>query len=173
MGASRNELENDQDVADELHHFAVQEWYGASFAVPRFLTMKPLGRSAYACDLAWTQESEISTKHILQSVCINFRTILDQALDVALNVAILDLGKRPPTDGSDNSSNGALKERVRRKMNDPAAHPRMDPKEVMVALELSKSAVYEHKGLERVATGTRAVRFSTKSVVALRNSPPE
>jgi hypothetical protein len=73
----------------------------------------------------------------------------------------------------DNSSGGGLRQRVRRKMGDPAANPEMDAREVMVALELSKSAVYEHPRLDRVSTGTRAVRFTTKSVVALKSSAPE
>ena len=73
----------------------------------------------------------------------------------------------------DNSSGGGPHQRARRKMGDPAANPEMDAREVMAALGLSKSAVYEHKGLDRVSNGTRAVRFATKSVVALKLSAPE
>jgi hypothetical protein len=60
-----------------------------------------------------------------------------------------------------------------RKVADPVTNPLMTPGEAMAYLGLSKSVVYEHPGLERKSTGTRAVRFATASVLAVKNSPPE
>jgi hypothetical protein len=64
-------------------------------------------------------------------------------------------------------------EMANRKMSDPAKYPLMTAKEVMAYLQISKSTVYEHPGLERAPTGTKAARFTTKSVIAVKNSAPE
>lgn len=63
--------------------------------------------------------------------------------------------------------------RANNKMSDPKKYPDMTAKEAMAALQLGKSAIYEHPGLARVPTGTRAVRFTTQSVIDIKNSPPE
>lgn len=58
-------------------------------------------------------------------------------------------------------------------MSDPDRCPTMTAHEVVAALGLSKSAVYDHPRLVRGSTGTRAVRLTTKSVLAVKNSAPE
>jgi hypothetical protein len=63
--------------------------------------------------------------------------------------------------------------RAERALSDPAKYPIMTPKEVMAALHLKKSVVYEHPKLVRASTGTRNVRFTTASVKAIRESSPE
>jgi hypothetical protein len=63
--------------------------------------------------------------------------------------------------------------RANLKMKDPDRNYVMSAKEVMAVLGISKSAVYEHKGLELASTGTKAKRFTAKSVMAIKNSPPD
>jgi hypothetical protein len=60
-----------------------------------------------------------------------------------------------------------------RKVANPERYPHMNAHEVAAALGISRKSVYEHKGLERVATGTKKVLWSTKSVIAVKDSPPE
>jgi hypothetical protein len=108
----------------------------------------------------------------------SFRDAVIDDVDVPYWEAVLAVFQAKAKEGVavpqvDNSSGGGLHQRARRKMGDPAANPEMDAKEVMVALGLSKSAVYEHPRLDRVSTGIRAVRFTTKSVLALKDSAPE
>ena len=59
------------------------------------------------------------------------------------------------------------------KMENPAQYPRMTAREAAAALQLGKSAIYQHPLLEKAGTGTGKVLFTTKSVLAVRNSPPE
>jgi hypothetical protein len=60
-----------------------------------------------------------------------------------------------------------------RKLADPSKYPRMNAREVAAALGISLKSVYEHPGLEEVATGTRRRLWSTESVRALINSRPK
>jgi hypothetical protein len=64
-------------------------------------------------------------------------------------------------------------EMANRKMSDPAKYPVMTAREVMACLQIGKSTVYEHPGLERAPTGTKAARFTTQSVIAVKKSAPE
>jgi hypothetical protein len=59
------------------------------------------------------------------------------------------------------------------KMADPVKYPRMTAKEAMAALGLSRSAIYDHRTIERASTGNKSVRFTTQSILNTRNSPPE
>jgi hypothetical protein len=59
------------------------------------------------------------------------------------------------------------------KTENPARYPRMTAREAAAALQLSKSAIYEHPLLERAGTGASKVLFTTKSVLAVKNSSPE
>jgi DNA invertase Pin-like site-specific DNA recombinase len=62
---------------------------------------------------------------------------------------------------------------AQRAVKDSVKYPTMTAEEVMAKLHLSKSAVYEHPKLERAPTGTRSVRYTTKSVIAVLESNPE
>jgi hypothetical protein len=64
----------------------------------------------------------------------------------------------------------SAKASAERAIADPGRYPRMTAEEVMAYLCLSPSAVYEHRKLERVSTGGRAVRFTTLSVKAIIDS---
>ncbi len=59
------------------------------------------------------------------------------------------------------------------KMENPARYPRMTAREAAAALQLSKSAIYEHPLLEKAGTGTSKVLFTTKSVLAVKDSLPD
>ena len=161
----------------------------ANWRAPKWLWMQPNGPRPYDALTAWEQMNEAETRKALTHLRENrwicsLKSTVDQLVGSSHEVLAkhqkVVQGRhngsagQPSTRNSENNSETVHnRRRASDKMNDPAAYPEMNAREVMVALELSKSAVYEHKGLERVATGTRAVRFSTKSVVALKNSPPE
>lgn len=64
-------------------------------------------------------------------------------------------------------------ESAQRALDNPSRYRLMTAEEVMWCTGLKSSAVYEHTKLERSSTGTKAVRFTTKSVIAVMKSSPE
>ncbi len=60
-----------------------------------------------------------------------------------------------------------------RKLSDPSKYTSMNAREIAAALGISRKSVYEHEGLEKVGTGTRRRLWTTESVKAIKNSPPE
>jgi hypothetical protein len=60
-----------------------------------------------------------------------------------------------------------------RKLSDPSKYRHMNAREIAVALGISIKSVYEHSVLERFPTGTRKRLWTTESVMAVKNSPPE
>lgn len=105
---------------------------------------------------------------------------LDRGLGEAEHPARVKLAMQPARLSADQPAAEAVTPNLQdryliqadRKMNDPDRYPTMTAQEAMAALNLSSSKVYDHHHLERVSTGTRAVRFTTKSVLAVKNSPP-
>ena len=60
-----------------------------------------------------------------------------------------------------------------RALNDPKKYPSMTAREIAAALNTSIQAVYKHPELELFPTGNRSRRWTTESVLAIRNSLPE
>ena len=58
------------------------------------------------------------------------------------------------------------------KLSDPSKFPHMTAREVAAALGISIKAVYEHPRIEEFPTGIGKRLWTTRSVLALINSPP-
>jgi len=129
------------------------------------------------------------TEKLLRTWRRKFDSSLDYGLEKAKHAARVSLAKkptfwatpsqvrlsadRPSAQAANLNPRDIYLTQARRKMSDPHKNPVMNANEVMAALQLSRSAVYEHRRLQRSATGNAAVRFTTESVIAVKNSPPE
>ncbi len=121
------------------------------------------------------------TEKLLRTWRLKFDSSLEYGLEKAKHGARISLAMQLAPSAATNQAAEAAKAnpqdryltQARRKTNDAHNNPSMNAKEAMAALQLSKTAVYEHKHLVRVNNGTRSVRFTTDSVIAVKNSPPE
>src|SRR5579864_7959542 len=57
-----------------------------------------------------------------------------------------------------------------RKVSDQTKYPTMTAREIAAHLGIGVNTVYEHPNLEAVSTGTRKRLWTTKSVIAVKNS---
>lgn len=62
---------------------------------------------------------------------------------------------------------------AQRKLDDPDKYPAMTPQELRAVVPVGRSSSYEHPKLDRYPTGNRTKLWTTKSVKALLNSPPD
>jgi len=187
----------DQQNTDELDEAV----YWNNWRAPGWLFMKPFANSPYDRARAWERKDESETQHVLRVIRDRFNIHLTVELQKLVGEAHVQLAKDGHSLHVDpgaqtniakeravpqalkirdqyrvpnlESNANALTATVNRKLSDPSKYPILNPREVMCALSLSKSAVYEHKDLERSSTGNRAVRFTTASVLAVKNSSPE